>query len=58
MNLLLKSLPLLLPVATAWVDREERKILRNGIPLTMRSGFIARWNGKSCFTPQNAIQRV
>ena len=34
MNLLLKSLPVLLPVATAWVEREERKILRNGIPLT------------------------
>ena len=34
MNLLLKSLPVLLPVATAWVEWEERKILRHGIPLT------------------------
>lgn len=34
MNLPLKFLPLLLPVATLWVEREERKILRHGIRLS------------------------
>ena len=34
MKLPLKILPLLLPVATLWVEREERKILRRGIPLS------------------------
>ena len=34
MNLTLKFLPLLLPLATRWVEREERRILRHGIPLS------------------------
>ncbi len=32
--MLLKFLPLLLPVATLWVEREERKILERGFPLS------------------------
>lgn len=34
MKLPLKFLPLLLPIATLWVEREERKILRDGVPLS------------------------
>lgn len=34
MKLPLKILPLLLPVAAFWVEREERKILRRGLPLS------------------------
>ena len=34
MKIMLKFLPLLLPIATLWVEREERKILRNGVPLS------------------------
>lgn len=33
MNLLLPFLPLILPVATRWAEREERRILLHGIPL-------------------------
>ena len=34
MKLMLKFLPLFLPIATLWVEREERKILRNGVSLS------------------------
>ena len=34
MNLPLKFLPLWLPIVTLWVEREERKILRHGVPLS------------------------
>ena len=34
MNLLLKVLPLILPLAVKWVEWEERKILANGVPLS------------------------
>ncbi len=42
MNLPLKLLPVLLPNATAWAEREERKILRHGIPLTPEGLLDAR----------------
>ena len=34
MKLPLRFLPVLLPIATLWVEREERRILRKGIPLS------------------------
>jgi hypothetical protein len=34
MKLPLKFLPLFLPVATFWVEREERRIIRKGTPLS------------------------
>ena len=34
MNLRLKFLEVLLPIAALWVKREEQKILRHGIPLS------------------------
>ncbi len=34
MKLALAFLPLFLPIAAFWVEREERKILRHGVPLS------------------------
>ena len=34
MKLLVKLLPLILPLAVKWVEREERKILKDGVPLS------------------------
>jgi len=33
MNLLLRALPLLLPLIVRWAEREQKYILKNGVPL-------------------------
>ncbi len=35
-------LPVILPIACAWVDRQERRILRQGVPLTVSQLADAR----------------
>jgi len=47
MNLLSKSLPLLLPFAVRWAEGQETKILRDGVPLSDEQTAIARRMGVS-----------
>jgi hypothetical protein len=42
---LLKLLPIILPFAVRWVEREERKIIMNGVSLSPEGQMDASWMG-------------